>query len=144
MSSAFGMTAKRSSRVAPVFCGGASPREQAAAMRAARTTKLIRRIVISFLNARGAPPPRALARRLRAALGPQALLNARGAPPPRALARRLRAALGPQALLSARGAPPPLPPHRAKHARRGPRPRSRSATARLARAAGAAPRSRFR
>src|SRR5688500_3327801 len=123
MSSAFGMTAKRSSRVAPVFCGGASPREQAAAMRAARTTKLIRRIVISFLNARGAPPPRALARRLRAALGPQALLNARGAPPPRALgpqallhargarppralARRLRAALGPQALLHARAAAP--------------------------------------
>jgi len=45
------------------------------------------------LNARGAPPPLALARRLRAALGPQALLNARGAP-------RLRAALGPQALLT--------------------------------------------
>jgi HEAT repeat protein/beta-lactamase regulating signal transducer with metallopeptidase domain len=53
---------------------------------------------LSDLNARGAPPPLALARRLRAALGPQALLNARGAPPPLALARRLRAALGPQAL----------------------------------------------
>ena len=31
-------------------------------------------IVGAFLNARGAPPPRALARRLRASLGPQALL----------------------------------------------------------------------
>src|SRR5687767_1442277 len=60
----------------------------------------------TFLNARGAPPPLALARRLRASLGPQALLNARGAPPPLALARRLRASLGPQALLNARGAPP--------------------------------------
>ena len=61
----------------------------------------------AFLTARGAPPPLALARRLRASsfdaaqddpeppvegsLGPQALLTARGAPPPLALARRLRA-----------------------------------------------------
>src|SRR5688500_17935371 len=61
----------------------------------------------AFLSARGAPPPLALARPLRASLGPQALLSARGAPPPLALARPLRASLGPQALLSARGAPPP-------------------------------------
>ena len=33
----------------------------------------------AFLNARGAPPPLAFARRLRAALRPQALFNARGA-----------------------------------------------------------------
>src|SRR5690349_4594025 len=75
----------------------------------------------ALFNARGAPPPRALARRPHfvavhsvASLGPQALLNARGAPPPRALARRPHfvavhsvASLGPQALLNARGAPPP-------------------------------------
>src|SRR3954453_21616975 len=54
---------------------------------------------IALFTARGAPPPRALARRLRASLGPQALFTARGAPPPRALARRLRASLGAQALL---------------------------------------------
>ena len=58
----------------------------------------------AFLNARGAPPPLVLARRLRAALGPQALLNARGAPHfserlgPHPQARPL--ALGPQALLA--------------------------------------------
>src|SRR5688572_31299115 len=45
----------------------------------------------AFLSARGAPPPLALARRLRASLGPQALLSARGAPPPLAPARRRRA-----------------------------------------------------
>src|SRR3954469_14078599 len=43
----------------------------------------------SSFNARGAPPPLALARRLRASLGPQALFNARGAPPPLALAAPL-------------------------------------------------------
>src|SRR4051812_4518788 len=77
-------------------------------------------VLSASLTARGAPPPLALARRLRAPLGPQALLPARGAPPPLALARRLRASLGPQALLPARGAPPPLALARRLRASLGP------------------------
>src|SRR4051812_2064455 len=87
----------------------------------------------ALFNARAAPPPLALARRLRASLGAAGAFQcsrgptparARSAPPrlsraagafqcsrdstPLALARRLRASLGPQALFNARGAPPPL------------------------------------
>ena len=43
----------------------------------------------AFINARGAPPPLALARRLRAALGPQALLLLLSAAPAHAEYRRI-------------------------------------------------------
>ena len=56
----------------------------------------------SFSNAHGPHPMRSRSA-TPASLGPQALLNAHGAPPPCALARRLRASLGPQALLTPNG-----------------------------------------
>src|SRR5262245_19482136 len=63
---------------------------------------------------------------------PPAFLDARGAPPPLAIARRLRASLGPQALLTPRLFSVYRQPSTAATTR------SRSATSRLARAAGAA------
>src|SRR3954452_15938343 len=80
--------------------------------------------LFAFLTARGAPPPLALARRLRASLGAQALVSLLAGPHPRPFS------LGGYAPRSGR--------RRLSHCSRGPTPaRSRSAATRLARAAGA-------